>query len=390
MSDTSAPVASERLQALFARERNSTCDSDLIAVLHKEILSATSNHISVDPDKVEVKMQQHDHMSVLEIDLEIETPSSMPALENEVSRSSLQLSPGGEAATPVSRPNAMPTNKPRAKSSRLSWLWAAAAIIATAGAAWRVGFVPHSSNEVALSPKEEARPSTSGDTNIGPPEGTAPAQAGKISPAPQKETAQTGASEASINLPEGAPATPIQEMFSTPAREPMAQGHQEAGSIMTPAQTARGAGDDFTQIKLPNGIELTVPSFGVETKLLGFLKQASNKSGEFDLDRISFDATNATLSPSSSEQLQNVAKILKAYPNTRIAINAYVDNAGNRTSGLRRSRERANSVLREFARIGDKSRITAHVYGGNRVTRSSSSEEGQRRDQRISLTVTRR
>ena len=391
MSDTSAPVARERLQTIFARERNSSCNSDLIEVLHQEILSTTRKDIWVDPDKVEVKMQQRDHMSVPEIDREIDTAPRLPALENEVPRSSLQLSREEEAPKPVSRMDAMPIKEPRARSSRLLWVSAAVAIIATAGMAWRVGVVPRSTNESLLSSKKEALPSTSSEsgTNIEPPEGTAPAQAGKISPAPQNETARMGASEASTKPPEGAPTTLPREMSSTPATVPVAQGQQEAGNVVTPAQTAGAHRDDFTQVKLQNGIELTVPSSGLETKLLGFLTQGSSKSGEFDLDGISFDAANATLSPSSLEQLQNVVKILKAYPNTRIAINAYVYKANNRAYGLRLSRERTNSVLRELARIGYKSRITVQVYEGNLVTRSSGSEEGQRVDQRISLTVTK-
>ena len=80
---TSAPVARERLQVLLAHERNSSCNSDLIAVLHEEILSVISKHISVNPDKVEVKMQRHEQMAVLDIDLEIETPLWIPALKND-------------------------------------------------------------------------------------------------------------------------------------------------------------------------------------------------------------------------------------------------------------------------------------------------------------------
>jgi outer membrane protein OmpA-like peptidoglycan-associated protein len=175
------------------------------------------------------------------------------------------------------------------------------------------------------------------------------------------------------------------------AAEPALAEREEGGSMATPAQPLGGANNDFTQVKLPNGIELSVPNSGLETKLLEFLKQASNKSGEFDLDSISFGATNATLSPSSSEQLKNVAKIVRAYPITRIAINAFAANATNRGSGFGLSRARANSVLGEFARSGvDKSRMVVQVYGGNHVARSSGLEDGTRKGQRISLTVTKR
>ncbi|SDR33775.1 cell division topological specificity factor MinE [Rhizobiales bacterium GAS191] len=70
----SAPVARERLQILLAHERNGGCNSDLIAVLHKEVLEAISKHVHIDPDKVDVKMHRREAMSLLEIDIEIETP----------------------------------------------------------------------------------------------------------------------------------------------------------------------------------------------------------------------------------------------------------------------------------------------------------------------------
>jgi cell division topological specificity factor len=72
----SASVARERLQILLAHERNGNCNSDLVAILHKEVLQAISKHLPIDPDKVEVKMHRREAMSLLEIDIEIETPAN--------------------------------------------------------------------------------------------------------------------------------------------------------------------------------------------------------------------------------------------------------------------------------------------------------------------------
>jgi cell division topological specificity factor len=69
---TTAPVARERLQILLAHERKSACQSDLIAILHKEVLNALSKHIPIDPEKVDVSMHRRDMISVLEIDIAIE------------------------------------------------------------------------------------------------------------------------------------------------------------------------------------------------------------------------------------------------------------------------------------------------------------------------------
>ncbi|MEF3365959.1 cell division topological specificity factor MinE [Methylocystis sp. 9N] len=67
-----APVARERLQILLAHERKSSRDSNLIAILHKEVLAAISKHIAVDPEKVMVKMHRKEDVSLLEIDIEME------------------------------------------------------------------------------------------------------------------------------------------------------------------------------------------------------------------------------------------------------------------------------------------------------------------------------
>lgn len=71
-----APVARERLQILLAHERKAGCDSDLIAILHKEVLNVVSKHIAIDPDKVDVSIHHRDMVSVLEIDIAIE-PSAV-------------------------------------------------------------------------------------------------------------------------------------------------------------------------------------------------------------------------------------------------------------------------------------------------------------------------
>ncbi len=65
-----APAARERLQVLLAHERSST-SSDLVALLREEILAVIAKHVQVDSDRVRVKMDRDEHMSILEIDVEI-------------------------------------------------------------------------------------------------------------------------------------------------------------------------------------------------------------------------------------------------------------------------------------------------------------------------------
>ncbi|WP_027998487.1 cell division topological specificity factor MinE [Sinorhizobium arboris] len=68
---TSAPTARERLQVLLAHERASVGQSDLVAVLREEILAVIAKHVQVDRDKVNVTMERGEHVTTLEVDLEI-------------------------------------------------------------------------------------------------------------------------------------------------------------------------------------------------------------------------------------------------------------------------------------------------------------------------------
>jgi cell division topological specificity factor len=69
----SAPVARERLQILLAHERASVGGSNLVALLHREVLAAISKHIDIDPARVEVNLREKDDVSLLEIDIEIDS-----------------------------------------------------------------------------------------------------------------------------------------------------------------------------------------------------------------------------------------------------------------------------------------------------------------------------
>jgi cell division topological specificity factor len=67
----SAPVARERLQILLAHERGSHGRPDLLELLRIEILAVVTRHVTIDPEKVTVKMERGGDVSTLEIDVEV-------------------------------------------------------------------------------------------------------------------------------------------------------------------------------------------------------------------------------------------------------------------------------------------------------------------------------
>jgi cell division topological specificity factor len=66
-----APVARERLQILLAHERGLRGQPDLLGLLREEILAVVSRHVTLDPDKVVVRMDRGESVSTLEVDIEV-------------------------------------------------------------------------------------------------------------------------------------------------------------------------------------------------------------------------------------------------------------------------------------------------------------------------------
>jgi outer membrane protein OmpA-like peptidoglycan-associated protein len=183
------------------------------------------------------------------------------------------------------------------------------------------------------------------------------------------------------------PATPSNEAANNAA--PGAPGTEPKEAANTPNSYA--ALGEFQNVRLPDGTELNVPTHGVESRLIGYMQGSANPASEitwFDFDRLLFDTNSATLQPSSYEQLNNVAAILKAYPNAKIRLGGYTDNTGDADTNRKLSQERANSVMAELTKRGiDPSRLSATGYGEENPVADNSTEEGRQKNRRISIRV---
>jgi OOP family OmpA-OmpF porin len=171
-------------------------------------------------------------------------------------------------------------------------------------------------------------------------------------------------------------------------RSPESAPAGEVG-LATPALGLLG---EFIPIKLPDGTELNIPSLGIENRLLDFIEDRSSpvdKSPWFDFDRLTFDTGKATLQDSSTEELQNIAAILKAYPKVKVKIGGYTDDTGNKEANLKLAQERATNVMHELVQRGvDASRLAAEGYGEEHAVGDNSTFEGRQGNRGIALRVT--
>jgi OmpA-OmpF porin, OOP family len=185
------------------------------------------------------------------------------------------------------------------------------------------------------------------------------------------------------------PAPPVATVTAEATNTGETAASNAAIEAATAAWTALG---DMMNVKLPDGSELSVPSLGLEARLVKFLNDgpaAVDDAAWFDFDRLLFATGKATLQSASQEQLTNIAAILKAYPQVRIRIGGYTDDTGDPGANLRLSEDRANNVMDELVKLGiDPARMNARGYGAHDPIADNSTEDGRQKNRRISLRVT--
>ena len=108
-------------------------------------------------------------------------------------------------------------------------------------------------------------------------------------------------------------------------------------------------------------------------------------------DRLNFDTGGDHLQLTSQEQLENIAKILRAYPNVHARVGGYTDTQGDPAANLKLSQDRANVVMAQLVSLGvDSTRLDAKGYGADHPVGDNSTIDGRQANRRIALRVTQK
>ena len=124
------------------------------------------------------------------------------------------------------------------------------------------------------------------------------------------------------------------------------------------------------EITLPDGTVMTVGDNSTEWKLYDFISNDGNTvsddktQGWITLDRVYFETGSNNLTADSKAQLDNIAAIMKAYPNAKAKFGGYTDNSGSDDINVPLSNDRANAVMNDVVNAGiDAARVDAEGYG---------------------------
>ncbi len=167
----------------------------------------------------------------------------------------------------------------------------------------------------------------------------------------------------------------------TPAVEPV-----------TPAATPAVTEPAGKVLDLAGGEKITVKAGGF---MENFYDAINNKDWDMTkplrLDNVNFDTGKATVTPDSAEEINDIAAVLKAYPNTAIKMVGATDNVGDAASNKTLSAGRSAAVKAGVVAKGIAAdRIATDGIGQDTPVASNDTAEGKAQNRRVDVYLTKK
>jgi len=142
---------------------------------------------------------------------------------------------------------------------------------------------------------------------------------------------------------------------------------------------------------LPSGLMLSFADNGIEDQLIEFIEDETKQAGNdnwFNFVDLNFKSGSNDIDEKSMKEVENIAAILKEYPNVKVKIGGYTDNTGTAEGNLKLSDERATNVKNALVNLGiGADRLTSEGFGQEHPVASNDTEEGKKQNRRIAVSV---
>lgn len=149
--------------------------------------------------------------------------------------------------------------------------------------------------------------------------------------------------------------------------------------------------EGLASISLPGGAEISAAAGSFTDRMAKYLGGSGAANERFTFDNVNFATGSANLTQESMSQLENLSKIMAAYPKTTIRVEGHTDNTGNADSNKTLSNQRALAVKHALSQLGvSNDRVDAVGKGQDEPTASNDTEEGRLQNRRVDVVVTGR
>jgi OmpA-OmpF porin, OOP family len=147
----------------------------------------------------------------------------------------------------------------------------------------------------------------------------------------------------------------------------------------------------LSRIELPGGTNISVPQGSINYNLARFLadRSATDVPKTFVFDHLNFDSATTQLTPASVATVNDLASVLKAYPNAQVQLVGHTDNTGSPAANQTLSLDRANAIKNTLVAQGvGADRVSTAGYGQDRPVAPNDTEAGRAQNRRLELNVT--
>ncbi|MFA5619633.1 MAG: OmpA family protein [Weeksellaceae bacterium] len=134
-------------------------------------------------------------------------------------------------------------------------------------------------------------------------------------------------------------------------------------------------------------ISITAFRGGIENHMIDYLNSGKYETANeedlkenwYDFDNVKFVHGSSSELETGQEQLENIAKIMKAFPDAKIKIGAYTDKTGDDAANIKISQERADFIKNLLTDLGVGEQITnAEGYGSEFATVPAEASDDER------------
>lgn len=158
-------------------------------------------------------------------------------------------------------------------------------------------------------------------------------------------------------------------------------------AVETVKETATNAFSNVNEAAKGALDKITFAAGSAGNQMMDFIKGGEGE-GRFRFNNLTFDSGSAAISGESGVEADNIAAILKAYPDVNITIEGYTDNRGNADSNKQLSRKRAVAVKQRLAKSGvNGPRMKVKGFGDANPIADNETAEGRALNRRIEVVV---
>ncbi len=169
-----------------------------------------------------------------------------------------------------------------------------------------------------------------------------------------------------------------------------------AGAVGDAASSTMNAVSDFAKTAFATVDEaakaaldkVTFAANSAGSQMMDYINGGFKGDGKVTFNNLTFDSGSAKISGDSATEVDNLASILKAYPNVKINVSGYTDNQGDPAANKKLSVARAEAVkARLFGQGVAMDRISTQGYGDANPVATNDTAEGRAQNRRIEVTI---